>query len=169
MLPKFEPSEGILMDDHLQSFYLALEGLRATEHQDVVCRLFLDTLKGKAASWYFSLPTNSITNWNFFERLFPSKYGIQKTHAALMKWLIALKKEKKEKVHNFTQIFVSYLNNFSAADKPSEHALIEYYTSTLGPDLAMFSKRSVRPTLVETYEEAEKVEAEMESIEHYPT
>ena len=30
------------------------------------------------------------------------------------------------------------------------------------------AKRSVRPTLVETYEEAEKVEAEWESIEHYP-
>ena len=32
----------------------------------------------------------------------------------------------------------------------------------------MFSKRSVRPTLAETYEEAEKVEAEMESIENHP-
>ena len=32
----------------------------------------------------------------------------------------------------------------------------------------MFSKRSVRPTLAETYEEAEKVEAELESIENYP-
>ena len=27
MLPKFEQSEGILIDDHLQSFYLAVEGL----------------------------------------------------------------------------------------------------------------------------------------------
>ena len=27
MLPKFEPGEGILVDDHLQSFYLAIEGL----------------------------------------------------------------------------------------------------------------------------------------------
>ena len=33
----------------------------------------------------------------------------------------------------------------------------------------MFSKRSVRPTLVDTYEEAEKVEEELESTEHYPT
>ena len=33
----------------------------------------------------------------------------------------------------------------------------------------MFSKRSVRLILVETYEETEKVEAELESIEHYPT
>ena len=59
------------------------------------------------------------------------------------------------------------MNNFDATDKPTEHALIEYYTSTLGLDLAMFVKRSVRPTLVDTYEEAEKVEAEMESINHY--
>ena len=29
MLPKFDPSEKILVDDHLQSFYLAIEGLRA--------------------------------------------------------------------------------------------------------------------------------------------
>ena len=95
MLPKFEPSEGILVHDHLQSFYFALEGLRVAKHEDIVCRLFPHTLKGKATSWYFSLPANSITNWNIFERLFRSKYGIQKTHAALMKGLIALKKEKK--------------------------------------------------------------------------
>ena len=71
-------------------------------------------------------------------------------------------------MHNFTQIFAAYLNNFTAVNKPYENALIEYYTSSLGPDLAMFSKRSVRPTLAKTYEEAEKVEAEMESIENYP-
>ena len=54
-LPNFEPHERILVDDHLQSFYLALEGLQAVEHEDVVCRLFPHTLKGKSASWYFSL------------------------------------------------------------------------------------------------------------------
>ena len=27
MFPKFDPSEKILVDDHLQSFYLAIEGL----------------------------------------------------------------------------------------------------------------------------------------------
>ena len=75
--PKFEPNEGILVDDHLQSFYLALEGLQAAEHEDVVCTLFPHTLKGNVASWYFSLQENSITNWNTFEILFRNKYGIQ--------------------------------------------------------------------------------------------
>ena len=85
-----------------------------------------------------------------------------------MKGLCALKKERKEKVPDFTQRFIAYLNNFTTTNKPSENALIEYYTSALGPGLAMFAKRSVRPTLAETYEEAEKVEAELESIENYP-
>ena len=76
ILPKFEPNEGILVDDHLQSFYLDLEILQAIEHEDVVCKLFSHTLKGKAASWYFSLPTNSIINWNIFERFFRNKYKI---------------------------------------------------------------------------------------------
>ena len=71
-------------------------------------------------------------------------------------------------MHNFTQRFDAYLKNFSAADKPSDKVLIEYYTSALGPDLAMFSKMKVKPTLSKTYEEAERVEAERESIEDYP-
>ena len=35
-------------------------------------------------------------------------------------------------------------------------------------DMAMFSKISVKTTLVATYEEAEKIEAELESINKYP-
>ena len=111
---------------------------------------------------------NSITDWDTFKRIFRSKYATQKTHAALMKGLCALKKERKEKVHSFTQIFVAYLKNFSKPDKPLNKVLIEYYTSALGPELAMFSKMKAKPMLAETYEEAERVEAEKESIEDYP-
>ena len=85
-----------------------------------------------------------------------------------MKGLCALKKERKEKVHSFTQRFASYLKNFSKADRPTDKGLIEYYTSALGPELDMFAKIKAKPTLVETYEEAEKVEVERESIEDYP-
>ena len=105
LLPKFEPEVGIFVDDHLQSFYLALEGLRDGEHEDVVCRLFPHTLKGVAASWYFSLPANSIPDWDTFEKVFRNKYTTQKTHASLMKGLRLLRKEKNEKVYSFTQRF----------------------------------------------------------------
>ena len=60
LLPKFDPKEKTIVDDHLQSFFLEVEGLRGGEYEDVVYRLFPHTLKGSAASWYFSLPANSI-------------------------------------------------------------------------------------------------------------
>ena len=116
-----------------------------------MCRLFPHTLKGAAASWYFRLLVNSIPDWETFERVFRSKYTIQKTHASLMKGLGLLRKEKNEKVRSFTQRFSLYLRNFSAVDRPSDKVLIEYYTSALGPELAMFAKMKVNPTLVETY------------------
>ena len=72
--------------------------------------------------------------------------------------------DKKEKVRDFSQRFAAHLNNFSAAIKPIEETLMEYYTSTLSPDIAMFVKRSTNPSLVETYEESKKVENELESI-----
>ena len=71
-----------------------------------------------------------------------------------MKGLGLLRKEKDEKVHHFTQIFSTCLKNFSETDRPSDKVLIEYYTSALGPELAMFAKMKAKSTLVETYEEA---------------
>ena len=44
LLPMFDPADKFDVDDHLQRFYLALEGLRAGEYEDVVCRLFPHTL-----------------------------------------------------------------------------------------------------------------------------
>ena len=85
-----------------------------------------------------------------------------------MKGLGLFKKEKDDKVHHFTQRFSSYLKNFSETDRASDKVLIEYYTSALGPKLAMFAKMKARPTLVESYEEAGRVEDEKESIEDYP-
>ena len=70
-------------------------------------------------------------------------------------------------MHSFTQRFAAYLKKNSATDKPSDKVLIEYYTSALGPELAMFDKMAFKPTLLETYEEAERVEVEKERIEDY--
>ena len=114
--PRFDPGEGISVDDHLHSFFLVLEAL-VVEHEDVVCRMFPHTLKRKVASWYFGLQANSIIDWDTFERMFKSKFCSRRTTVALMKELLALKKEKKEKVQDFTHRFAAHLKNFSAAIK----------------------------------------------------
>ena len=151
------------MDDHMQNFFLALYIL-VVEHDDVVCIPFPHTFKAKEASWYFGLQENSITNWDTFEILFKEKFGSQRTTTTLMKELLALRMDKKDKMHDFSQRFASHLNNFSASIKPIEETLTKYYTSTLSPNIPMSVKRPVKPSLVETYEEAIKVEVELESI-----
>ena len=74
-----------------------------------------------------------------------------------MKELLSLRMDKKEKVQYFNQRFATHLNNFSATIKHAKETLIEYYTSALCPSIAMFVKREVNPSLVETYEEDNKV------------
>ena len=69
---------------------------------------------------------------------------------------------------DFSQRFATHLNNFSAAIKPAEETLFEYYTSILGSNIAMFVKISMKPSLAETYDEVEKIEVELESEnKHY--
>ena len=55
-------------------------------------------------------------------------------------------------------------HNFSATTKPYEDLLVEYYTTTLSPQLEMLMKRAVKLTLVENFEEAIKVEVDLDSI-----
>ena len=42
--------------------------------------------------------------------------------------------------------------------------MVEYYTMTLYLPIAIFVKRTVKPTLVENYEEAKKEEFDLDSI-----
>ena len=47
---------------------------------------------------------------------------------------------------------------------PTEETLIEYYSLALSPEIAMFVKQSIKPSLLETYEEAKNVEEELKRI-----
>ena len=71
---------------------------------------------------------------------------------------------KKEKVQDFNQRFTNHLSTFSATTKLGEELLVEYYTTTLSPQLAMFVKREVKLTQVENFEESINVESDLDSI-----
>ena len=83
-LPKFDTGKGISAEDHLQSYYLAVE-LLGVQNEDVVCRIFPQAFEKKAAAWFASLQAISITNWNPFERVFKCKFGNKRTIATLTK------------------------------------------------------------------------------------
>ena len=119
VLLKFDPRNRISAEDHLKSFYLTLDLLNV-EHEDVVCSLFPYTFEPIESSWFFSLQANSIANWDTFERVFKRKFKNKKTIATLMKELLSMRMERKERVQYLNQRFTTLLNSFSAATKPTK-------------------------------------------------
>jgi len=61
MVAKFNPDAGIQADEHIKNFMLSVN-LKGITEEDVFVRLFSYTLQGSARSWYFSLPSGSITS-----------------------------------------------------------------------------------------------------------
>ena len=66
--------------------------------------------------------------------------------------------ERKERIKDFNQRFLNLLNKIPVASQPLEDIIIENYASALSKYLGMFVKQVGKITLVETFEEAIKVE-----------
>ena len=60
-LPKVNLEAGMLAEEHINNFMLSVN-LNGGTNEDTVVRLFPYTMQGTAGSWYFSLPSGSITS-----------------------------------------------------------------------------------------------------------
>ena len=118
-LPKFNPDDGTQSEEHINNFMLAVN-LKGVTEQDVVVRLFPYTLQGSAGSWYFSLPSGSITSWNTCQEQFLTKYGDDRSLATLINDLSNLRIEHREPIKEFNARFNKLLNKIPTASKQSE-------------------------------------------------
>ena len=125
-LPKFSPNINIQADEHINNFMLAVN-LNGVVHEDVVVRIFPYTLQGVAGSWYFSLPSGSITSWAIFADHFLIKFGDDRSIATLINDLSNLKAEPKEPIKEFNARFKKLLNKIHIDSRPSEQVRSEWY------------------------------------------
>jgi len=75
--------------------------------------------------------------------------------------LFAATMTPKERVKNFNQRFMTILNKFHPAAKPTQELQIEVYANTLPTSISMFVKRVAKQTLAENFEEAKMIEFQM--------
>lgn len=59
--PKFFGDGQQHPNEHVVVFYIAC-GVHSVEHEDVFVRLFVETLQGVAADWFYHLAPHAITN-----------------------------------------------------------------------------------------------------------
>jgi hypothetical protein len=82
-LPKFAGNNTVLVDDHLTDFLKFVDDLEV-EYEDVVMKMFVQTLEGDARTWYKSLPVASIDGWDSFKCKFTEKWGHKQDNSFLI-------------------------------------------------------------------------------------
>ena len=158
---KYDPNDDVLQEYNIKQFMNALR-LTNVEHEDVVCRLFPHTLQGKATKWFFNLAPGSITSWKNIEEAFMAKFSDEETPQILSLEILGIRMNDNGKVKYFNERFIYLLNRI-----PSKHAKvvhIEYYTSALLPNIAMFVKNQEKLTLVDNFAEDIQVEKDFETV-----
>jgi len=163
-LPKFNPDDGMQAEEHINNFMLSVN-LQGVTEQDVVVRIFPYTLQGSVGSWYFSLPSGSITSWATFQEQFLTKYGDDRSLATLINDLSNLRIEHREPIKEFNARFNKLLNKIPMDSKPSEKIRSEWYITALPANIAIFVDRAGKPTLAENMKEALAVEKRINALE----
>ena len=136
--------------------------LMNVEDEDVACRLFPHILQGKATKWFFNLAPGSITSWDKFEEAFMAEFSNEETQRIFPLELLGIRMNENEKVKDFNERFISLLNRIPI--KPPKEVQIEYYVSSLPPNIAMFVKSQRKLTLVDNFLESIQVEKHFETM-----
>ena len=155
----------MLVEEHINNFMLSIN-LNGVVNEDAVVRLFPYTLQGIARSWYFSLPSGSITSWNIFQEQFLTKFGDDRSTATLINDLSNLKAMSREPIKDFNLCFNKILNKIPIASQPSEGVRSEWYIIALPSNIAIFVDRANKTTLVENMKEAIAVEKRIMALEN---
>ena len=140
-LPIFNLDDRIPMEYHIKYFMQTIR-LRNVIHEDMVCRLFPYTFEGKTSTWYFTLEASSIPLWDVFSELFTQKFGDDKTPEELFIENSSMKTKGKEKVQDYSQIFLYSKNRIPTTVLPVEELLVAYYIKGLPGQIAMWVKRA---------------------------
>ena len=99
-LLKFNPEASMLAEEHINKFMLSIN-LNGVTNEDADIWIFPYTLQGVARSWYFSLPSRSITSWDIFQEQFLTKYGDDRSIATLINDLSNITLESREPIKEF--------------------------------------------------------------------
>jgi hypothetical protein len=78
--------------------FLSVCEIHLVEHDDVMVRLFLQTLIGQSYEWYMSLPTRSISSFDDLETMFLTMYAPPVAYHTLLTQFTQIRLKKGERI-----------------------------------------------------------------------
>jgi hypothetical protein len=158
--PKFTGGNGERAELHMSEFYsYFMLNPVADEAEDIVMKLFSNTLHGDAKKWYDNLPNASITSMDQFEEVFLEKWGIQPEDIPILqKNLEDIKQGENETLFDFQSRFEGILYRIPATHHPGEEYVVHLYTHAILAHLGLPLSRRAPKSLNEAYGMAKEIE-----------
>jgi hypothetical protein len=86
---------------------------------------------GKAKDWFENIPLGTITNWNFFQKLFTKRFEKRKDYQSLCNQIHNCKRKIGEYIMDFNDRFNNLVICFPQDLKPPQDSIIKIYISTM--------------------------------------
>lgn len=136
-LPKFQGDGKQHPDEHITAFYIIF-GILGIEHEDVSIRLFIESLQGVAAKWFFTLPNASITDWASLRTKFEEIFNPTEDSHALLAQLTTMRKEAHEPMREFVEKFNKLVTQIPNDVRPTDHNLKCFLINTQLPKVSFY-------------------------------
>jgi hypothetical protein len=92
---------------HMDQF-LSICDIHLIEHDDVMVRVFLQTLIGPTYEWYLSLPTQSIGSFDDIEDMFMTRYAQPIAYHTFLTQFTQIHLQKGERIKDFNLQFLRH-------------------------------------------------------------
>jgi hypothetical protein len=149
-LPRFSGNGIVTTNEHLVAFSNAFHNIGANDN-DTCMHLFVNSLEGKVATYFFDLPPKILSTWEELVYWFKSTYGQPKSPAEQLREYnnISYKDGETIKYFNlrFTKLYnqipelihpqnqVAFMHYYNALPSPYRHRLEEKAIDNLGSTL----------------------------------
>jgi hypothetical protein len=156
-LKEFSQEGEINVKRHLHLF-LDVCDFHHVDYDDVMVRLFLQTLSGKAYEWYTMFPSRSIRSFNEIEDMFLTKFSYPIVYHTLLTDFTQIGLRKNERIQDFNLRFNKTLSRIPQDKRTNDLVILSCYKNAMPLNV----KYAIKTSQIDTLEEAITKYTEME-------
>jgi hypothetical protein len=132
-LPRFSGNNTVTTNEHLVAFSNACHNIGANDN-DTCMRLFVNSLEGKATTYFFDLPPKILSTWEELVYCFKSTYGQSKILVKQLQEYNNIAYKDGETIKSFNLHFTKLYNQILELIRPqNQAAFMHYYNSLPSP------------------------------------
>ncbi len=163
-MPKFTGTNGVIAEEHLESFYKYADNLDISE-DDVWMRVFVQSFDGEARKWFKELTPRSIADIEALDDVFLKHWGDKKDLLYYHTEFGKLKRKNGESLLDFNKRFNHMYSKIPAEVKPTPTSAKLTYVNDFDSDFCLLSRERRCVTLVDMQDVALEVESNIMAAE----